>query len=443
MLFKPFNYDSLEAIQKDMREAGVALSASDQLKILSSPVQVGAFTVPNALAVHPMEGCDGNADGTPGALTIRRYERFAAGGAGLLWFEAVAVTPESRANPRQLWINQDNVDAFKNLFQTIMDKAHQAMGSRHTPLCIMQLTHSGRFSKPGEKPAPIIACQNPYLDQRMKLPDDYPVISDGELEKLEDAYVEAAKLAKQAGFHGVDIKGCHRYLISELLSAHLREGKYGGDFEGRTRLIRNIVDRITHELGSDFIVASRLNIYDGIPHPYGWGTDKEDYTKVDLEEPIKLIELLHQKGVRLINVTMGTPYYNPHVNRPYDKGGYTPEESQLKGVERLLQGAGTIQQAFPDIAVVGTGYSWLRQFAPYFGAGAVESGLAKIIGFGRVAFAYPDFARDILENGGMKKEKCCIACGKCTELMRANSFAGCVVRDAQCYAGLYRENCKG
>jgi 2,4-dienoyl-CoA reductase-like NADH-dependent reductase (Old Yellow Enzyme family) len=367
--------------------------------------------------------------------------RFAAGGAGLIWFEAVSVVPEGRANPNQFWITEENVHAYKDLFNDMMNIAHETYGKDHTPMCIMQLTHSGRFSRPVDKPEPVIAYHNPYLNERMKIEADYPVITDEELEQLEGEYVKAAKLAKKAGFHGVDIKACHRYLISELLSAYNRKGKYGGDFEGRSRFLFNVIDKVKKELGNDFVVAVRANMYDGIPYPYGWGVNKDDYTKYDLTEPMKLVQGLYDRGVRLLNVTMGTPYYNPHVNRPYDKGGYIPEESQWVGVERLINGAGEIQKKFPDMVIIGTGYSWMRQFSANIGAGTLESGKAKMIGYGRQAFAYPDYAKDIIENGGLKKEKCCVACGKCTELMRANAYAGCVVRDSETYVELYKKYC--
>lgn len=437
----PFRFHDVEELAGEIKAMKLNIPLAATTDALMRKVWVGSYQLPNSMAVHPMEGCDGNEDGSPGELTIRRYKRFASGGAGLLWFEAVAVVPEGRANPRHLWIHENNVDSFRQMTADIRKAAHSTMGEGHNPLCIMQLTHAGRFSRPVDKPHPIIACHNPYLNEKMKLDDSYPVISDSELEELEDHYVTAAKLAKEAGFHGVDVKCCHRYLASELLAAYERKGRYGGDFTGRTRFVRNIVAKIRAELGSGFIIATRMNIYDGIPAPYGWGVDHHDYRKPDFTEPVKLLTMLQQAGVSLVNVTMGTPYYNPHVNRPYDKGGYTPDEAQLIGVERLLAGAGVIQRSLPGMIVVGTGYSWLRHLAAYVAAGTIESGNASIIGFGRTAFAYPDFAKDINETGQMKKEKSCTACSKCTELMRAHSVTGCVVRDYQSYGPLYREFC--
>lgn len=441
MSFHPFRFRHVQELINEIQSAGLDIPVSTHTGALAGRTQIGGFTLPNSMAVHPMEGCDGNSDGSPGELTIRRYKRFASGGAGLLWFEAVAVTPEGRANPRHLWIHSENKEAFRQTVTDIRQAAQASMGADHNPLCIMQLTHAGRFSRPVDKPEPVVAYHNPYLNERMPLEESYPVITDEELERLEDRYVEAARLAKQAGFDGVDIKCCHRYLASELLSAYGRPGKYGGDLAGRTRFVRNIAGKIRAELGSDFILATRMNMYDGIPFPYGWGVDREDVLKPDFSEPLELLRLLEEAGVSLVNVTMGTPYYNPHVNRPYDQGGYVPPEGQLQGVERLLKGAAAVRRALPGLAVVGTGYSWLRQLAPYVAAGAIDSGNASIIGFGRMAFAYPDFAKDILQTGAMKKSQSCTACSKCTHLMRAHSVTGCVVRDYPLYGPLYKQFC--
>lgn len=437
MPFKKFSYKELDQLVEESKALGLKLPFSQNTGILNRPVDIDGFQVPNSIAIHPMEGNDGERDGTPGELTVRRYKRFASSGAGLIWFEAVAAVREGRAIPGQLWIRRENISAFKSIVDMIRETAAGVPEGGSKPLCIMQLTHSGRFSKPEGKPAPMIAYHNPYLNQRLNLEPDYPVISDDYLERLEEKFEEGAVLAKEAGFDGVDVKCCHRYLNCELLSAYNREGKYGGSFEGRTRFLLNVVDRIKSRLGSGFIVASRLNLYDGIPFPYGWGVDREDYRRYDLSEPLKLVGLLEARNVRLLNFTMGTPYYNPHVNRPYDTGGYVPEEHQLEGVARLVNGIGEMKKAYPGMRIVGTGYSWLRQFAPNLAAGCIENGMADLVGFGREAFAYPEFARDILRKGALDEKKCCISCSKCADILRAGGNAGCVIRDAAIYAPEY------
>ena len=443
--FKEFSYTFLHELRNEVMELELPLPLQDDISVLSSPLILESgnvrWTVPNRLACHPMEGSDANADGTPGPLTIRRYERFAAGGAGLIWFEAVAVVPEGKASARQLAISEGNVAAFASIVKRIGDVAAEKFGTARKPLVLMQLTHSGRFSKPEGTSIPIIACRNPFLDDRCKVDDTTELITDSELELLEERFAAAALLARQAGFDGVDIKACHRYLASELLSAYTRFGRYGETYEGRTRFLLNLTDRIRDACGPDFLLGVRVNLYDGIQYPYGWGVDKDDVGKMDLAEPLRLARQLHDKGVRLLNATMGTPYYNPHVNRPYDKGGYQPKEHPLVGVSRLLEGAAAVAHAVPGLAVVGTGYTWMRQYAAHLAAGMVSAGNVSLVGFGREAFAYPDFARDILERGGMVKEKCCITCGKCAEILRAGGTAGCVIKDSAVYAPIYRECC--
>jgi len=143
--------------------------------------------------------------------------------------------------------------------------------------------------------------------------------------------------------------------------------------------------------------------------------------------------------VRLVDMTLGTPYYNPHVNRPYDNGGYEPPEERLVGVERLINAAAHMKKTLPQITLIGTGYSYLRKFAPNVGAGAIEAGMVDAVGFGRMSFAYPDFARDILAGRELDNGKVCLTCSKCTSLMRAMSCTGCPIRDRDPYLGIYQK----
>mgnify|MGYP000902497365 FL=1 len=441
MDFKQFHYKSIVDVEEELKDMNLNLPLSKNLDALRRKVAVGNKTIPNSIAVQPMEGCDGNSDGTPGELTFRRYRRFASGGAGLIWMEACAIVPEGRANPRQLMINRKNAGEFSRLHDEIIDTAYDRFKGSIHPICILQLTHSGRYSRPSGSSEPLIACHNPYLDKAQGIDKDVPQVTDDYLEKLEDIYVDAAVLAYKSGFDGVDIKSCHRYLSSELLSSFTREGRYGGSFEGRTRLLADVVGKIKQKLPKDFIVTSRLNIYDAIPYPYGFGVDKENFQKYDMTEPIKLIKILHEKGMPIINLTMGNPYYNPHINRPFDKGPYVPSEHPLFGVARLSRGIAEVKKAVPDIVIIGSGYSYLREFSPYLAAGNIENGNVDIAGFGRESFAYPDFPSDIFNKGSMDPKKCCITCSKCTELMRAKSMTGCVVRDSGIYAPLYKKYC--
>lgn len=438
---KRFNYKTLNELKENIESLKIDIPLSEDLEILKKPVVLGNKTLPNTLAIHPMEGCDSTADGKPDKLTFRRYERFAAGGAGMLWVEATAVVPEGRANPRQLYICTENRDPFKQLFDHIIATAKKEYGEKYTPYTVLQLTHSGRYSKPAGVSRPVIPVNNPYLDT--VLPKEYIVITDNELKQLEDRFVEAAVIAKEIGFDAVDIKSCHRYLNSELFSAFTRQGEYGGSFENRTRFLINIVDKIRDRLGDSIDITLRMNAYDAIPYPYGWGVDKNDYHKPDITEPVKLIKVLRNKGIKLVNISCGNPYYNPHVGRPYDAGPYIPPQHPLESIANMLNIIKQIQCGVPDVAIVSTGFSWLREFAPYVAAGGIKAGWFKIAGFGRQAFAYPDFARDILKYGKMKREKCCITCSGCTEIMRDGGQTGCVIKDAKVYSPIYKKGRKG
>jgi NADPH-dependent glutamate synthase beta subunit-like oxidoreductase/2,4-dienoyl-CoA reductase-like NADH-dependent reductase (Old Yellow Enzyme family) len=438
----PFRLANLNDLKDAIQQLGLDIRVEENVSILAQTVSVAGQVIPNRMAIQPMEGCDGTADGAPNDLTFRRYKRFAAGGAGLLWFEACAVVPEGRANPRQLWIHQGTKDKFARLLEESKKAAAESMGNQHRPFTVLQLTHSGRYSKPGDDPKPIIAYHDPILDADRGISPDYPLVTDEYLDSLEDAYVEAAKLAFEVGFDAVDIKACHRYLMNELLAAYTREGKYGGSYENRTRLLKNVVRRVIECAGPNGIVTCRLGIHDAHPYPYGWGMDPKEPMKPNLEEPKRLVRELYELGVPIINITMGNPYFNPHVNRPYDRpieGGRYPEEHPLVGVGRLIGLTREIQKHVPEIVVVGSGYSWLRNLWPYVAAASIREGAMQIVGLGRQAFAYPGFAKEIIETGRLERRHTCITCSSCTQIMRDGGMTGCVPFDSEVYGPIYRE----
>lgn len=436
-----FTYKTRDEIQKDAAAFGIELPLTSDLSQLSLPLTIGSATLPNRLAIQPMEGCDGSFEGHPGEPTKRRYRRFASGGAGLIWFEATAVVPEGRANPRQLYITMSTAGDLRRLLKESREAYTKRYGSDVHPYAVLQLTHSGRYSRPEFEQRPIIAVDIPDLPFKGQIKPR--VIEDDELEALEDVFVNAAILAREIGFDAVDIKSCHRYLISELLAAESRAGRYGGNFTNRTRFLLNTIRKIREKGDAAPDVAVRLNVYDAIPWPHGFGVSLADHRSPDLAEPIRLATYLEAHGVKIINVTAGNPYYNPHVNRPYDIGPYIPPEHPLVGVARLLSLARDIKAAAPSTTVVASGLSWLREFGANVAAGCIAAGWFDIAGFGRQAFAYPDFAADIISHGGMDTRKCCIACGKCSEIMRYGGMTGCVIRDSDIYAPVYRKVCEG
>jgi len=438
MQHQKFTYRHLDELKEDVVRVGVELPFSENLDVLKTSLSLNGKLLPNRLAIHPMEGCDGTTDGAPDELTFRRYERLGAGGAGLIWVEACTVNNEGRGNARHLYLSHDTLPALKKMFDSMMVSAKAVSDENFRPYTVLQLTHSGRYSKPHPDATAIVAvAENPYLDPLFN-PKRW-LITDEELEHLEDQYVETAHLAREIGFDAVDIKACHRYLISELLSAHTREGRYGGSFENRVRFLLNIIDKVKAFVDID--VTLRINAYDAIPYPYGWGTDENGQPSLD--EPRRLMQILWEKGVHMVNISTGNPYYNPHIGRPADVGPYTPPEHPVESAARMLNIIKEMKAAAPGMALVGTGFSWFREYGANIAAGCIEQGWMDMAGFGRQSFAYPDFARDIIVEGTMLRDKCCIACTKCTELMRFGGRTGCVIRDSKIYLPLWREATNG
>lgn len=474
-----FNYRTLDDLRRDAERLGVDLPLiedRDEVRHwLSRPVEIPgdgkhAWRIGNSLAIHPMEGCDGELDGRPGELTFRRYRRFGAGGAKLIWFEACAVVPEGRANPRQLWIHGGSAKALAELLEECRRAHERKFGSREGLVAVLQLTHSGRYSHP----KPLIAYHHPILDQypyanlatAPARTAPWEVASDDYLAALEDRFVEAAVLARASGFDGIDLKMVHGYLLVELLSARSRPGPYGGALENRARFALNVLTKIRQRVGEDFLLAARLGVYDGVPYAvsrenaravprprpepysYGFGVNPENPFEPDLEEPVRLLGWLKQAGVRLLNLSLGNPYVNPHLGRPYEKpneGLYEPPEHPLLGVARHFRATAQVQQAYPDLPVVGTGYSWLQHFLINAAAANLKLGRARLVGVGRGALAYPDFACDALDKGQLDPLRTCKTLSFCTYLMRQKNHplgqfpTGCPPFDKEGYGQIIKQ----
>lgn len=410
------------------------LPYSEDFSRLAVHKAIGGKNAANRICYQPMEGQDAAEDdsGDPTELTFRRYETLACGGPGILWLEAVSVLPEARSNRRQLMITKENLDKYKRLVDSAKEACLKNNGFE--PYFVLQLNHSGRYSKPDGSPRPITAMKNPFFD---KPGISYSIASDEYLSGLPEIFAEKAALCEKAGFDAVDVKCCHGYLFSEMLSAYDRPGRYGGSFENRTRLVADTVGACRAALSNRTAVACRLNIYDGYDSPYSFGTNRGDFEKYDLDEPEKLISLLVSRGLSLLNVTMGSPYVNPDVSRPYRPGVDKPKTNALYALSRLLNGAREIHKAFPDLVVVNTGVSGFCSKSAYAAAGMIAEDMTDFVGFGRMNFAYPSLARDILANCYDEK-KCCVACSGCSTLKKNGLLSGCIVRNPL-YKKIYRE----
>jgi len=464
-----FKFHSVEDIQAESQRLGLDLRFSDDFSPLFRPVTVGPLRAGNSLCIQPMEGCDCTLDGQPDELTFRRYRRFGAGGAKLIWGEATAVIEEGRANPRQLLISEQTAPALEQMLRECRQAHCEAFGSADDLIVGLQLTHSGRYSYR----QPLLVFHDPILDPRtvvdkatgQTVDASYPLLDDDYLRRLVDHYVAAARLAQRIGFQFIDLKQCHRYLLNELLAAKTRPGPYGGSLENRTRLARDIITRIRAEVPG-LVIATRLNVYDGIPyqkHANGnagepcpwetpvrsaWGTREDDPFTPDLTEPQWWIGEMARLGVALINISMGNPYATMHVIRPFEyppPDAYETPEHPLIGVDRHFRLAGQLQQAFPHLPLVGSGYSYLQEFLPHAGAANLRDGRITFVGVGRAALPMPDFARQLLEHGRLDRKRTCRTFSYCTALMRAKhneqgQFAtGCPPFDKDVYGPIWEQ----
>jgi 2,4-dienoyl-CoA reductase-like NADH-dependent reductase (Old Yellow Enzyme family) len=438
----------VEAFREYLRANRITIPCDSELvegasSPLAQPFQLEGVRIGNRLTIHPMEGWDGTPDGRPSSLTIRRWQHFGASGAKLIWGgEAVAVCEDGRANPNQLWINSRTIGDIEKLRNTLVAEHRRNVGSDDGLLIGLQLTHSGRFSHGG----PRILYHHPLLDKRLRLPKDYPLLTDGEIRELIEQFHDAARMARAAGFDFVDVKHCHGYLGHEFLSAHTRDGDYGGSFENRTRFLREVVEGIRGQ-APGLGIAVRFSAFDTVPFnrsgepdlpdtlvPYRWGfgVHPMDPTSPSLEEPLRFLALLEQLNIKLVNVTAGSPYYNPHVQRPAmfpPSDGYSPPEDPLAGVARQMKFTQALKSRFPGLFFVGTAYSYLQEFLPYVAQAAVREGWVDSVGIGRLVLSYPEFPKDLLAGRPFRRKLFCRTFSDCTTGPRKGLPSGCYPLD--------------
>jgi NADPH2 dehydrogenase len=428
---------------------------------LAQPIIREGFKIGNRIAINPMEGWDGTPDGNPGEHTLRRWRRFGRSGAKLIWGgEAVAVCHEGRANPNQLLAASHTQVGLARLKAALIAEHREVSASDDGLWIGLQLTHSGRYSCPNQKgrPEPRILYRHPILDRRLNLPSDYPLLTDGEIEEIIQEFHRAAHMASELGFDFVDIKHCHGYLGHEFLSAHTREGKYGGSFENRTRFLREVVQGI-RAVVPELRIGVRLSAFDAIPFqpdpalstpgklgpgipvehqnliPYQWGfgVNQNDPTQPDLSETIRFLALLEELRICLVNITAGSPYYCPHIQRPAfypPSDGYQPPEDPLIGVARQLEVVQQLKQHFPKLMIVGTAYSYLQDFLPSVAQAAVRLGWVDSVGLGRMVLSYPEMLSDVVEGRALQHKLVCRTFSDCTTAPRNGLPSGCYPLDA-------------
>ena len=453
------SFKTADAFRRHLESSGIALGFDDVLSApaespLAAPLTVDGVTIGNRFCVLPMEGWDGTLDGEPSDLTIRRWKRFGSSGAKFIWGgEAVAICREGRANPNQLVLDDRTAKSIADLRDTLIAEHTVHFGARAADDLYLglQLTHSGRFSRPTSAgPEPLAAYAHPQLDARF--PQGVRILTDDDLDRIAAGFVRAARATRDVGFQFVDFKHCHGYLLHELLGARSRGGKYGGSLENRTRFMRDVIDGIRAEAPGLGIVV-RLSVFDTVPyrkgtagrgepevdsagdaHGFGILDRRDDGDAMDsaLAESRLVLAMLRERGVRFVCVTAGSPYYCPHVQRPAafpPIDGYEPPEDPLRGVARQIDATARLKAAFPDLVFVGSAYSYLQEWLPNVGQHNVRNGLTDFVGLGRVTLSYPDLPADVLAGRPLKRKAICRTFSDCTTGPRMGLVSGCFPLD--------------
>lgn len=460
---------TVEDFRKHLSSLGLDLPCEDQIAAggdspLAKPVEqvtVNGKKIGNRWAIHPMEGWDATTTGGATDEVRRRWQRFGESGAKLIYGgEAMAIRPDGRANPNQLIIVEQNKKDLAEIREILVRSHKERFGNSDDLVIGFQLTHSGRFCKPNDKKKmePRVAYRHPILDRKFNVTSDSQVFTDAEIEELIQCYIRAAKIASDVGADFVDIKHCHGYLLHEFLSAHTRPGKFGGCFENRTRILREIISGIRAS-GNKIDIGVRLSAFDFVPfkpdpalsqpgklgpgipedfsyclpYRYGFSVNPERPIEPELSETFKFAELCAELGVKILNLSAGSPYYNPHIQRPAaypPSDGYQPAHDPLIDVARQINVVRQIKARAPkNLVLVGTAYSYLQEYLPHVAQYVVRNRWTDMIGLGRMVLSYPGILADAVEKGSLTTKMICRTFSDCTTAPRNGMISGCYPLD--------------
>ncbi len=337
---------------------------------LFSPLALRDTEIPNRVTVSPM--CQYSCEGRDGIATewhrVHLGSR-AVGGAGIVMTEATAVSPEGRITPEDLGIwSDEHADALAPIAGFVREQ-----GS--TPA--IQLAHAGRKAsktRPWEGSDPLSPEEGGW---EVLAPSDEPWPYDGEppegramdlvdIERVVEDYRRAAERALDAGFEIAEVHAAHGYLLHEFLSpvTNTREDEYGGSFENRTRLVRQVTEAVRQVWPDDRPVFVRISATDWLPNRESW----------TVEESIELADELHAIGADLIDVSSGMLHPDqqlpeegskaqlPIAKRIRKERGSGIAVGAVGGITDAEQADELIREGRADLAVIGREH--LRD--PYF-----------------------------------------------------------------------------
>lgn len=361
----------------------------EQNSKLFSSYRISDRVIPNRLVAQPMEINSAASGGAVCDSVIKRYQELARGDWGIVFLEATSITDRHLARQNGLVLNAANLDGFKRLVE-----AFKVLNER--TLLLIQLTHSGRQS--GDFSRKVKA----YTDQQ----EDVPILTANELSEIQERFAGAIRLAKEAGFDGVDVKACHGYLGGELLRPrNNRADQWGGSAENRSRFIAQLIRTAVEECPS-FVVGSRVSLFEGIRG--GCGTATEHDVIEDLSDMIEILIHFLDAGADYLNISSGIPVKTPQLTRPLRKGDFY-RYSHFRYTKR-------IKEAFPQAVVIGSAYTTGNDSCLAYAHENVAKGYTDLVGFGRQNLADPLFP--VKSRRGAEGINYCTLCGRCSDQLK-------------------------
>ena len=170
-----------------------------------------------------------------------------------------------------------------------------------------------------------------------------------------------------------------------------------------------------------------------IPYRWGFGVDERNPTTASFDEGEKFLALLEELQIYLVNITAGSPYYTPHIQRPAlypPSDGYQPPEDPLIGVARQMEATRRLKQKFPNLIFVGSAYTYLQDFLPHVAQAALRDGWVDVVALGRMALSYPGVLWDASAGNTLQRNKVCRTFSDCTTAPRKGLPSGCYPLDA-------------
>ncbi|MCX7973655.1 MAG: NADH:flavin oxidoreductase [Candidatus Aminicenantes bacterium] len=345
--------------------------------ILFSPIKIGSVEIKNRFVRSATHDFMAEEDGSISERQLALYRQLAQGEVGLIISGHAYVLPSGKASPRQIAIYDDKfIPGLKELVKVV----HQTESR-----LFLQLSHAGRQTK--EK---ICGCQ-PLAPSAVYEPV-YQVmpreITIEEIEQVIEAFIQAAKRAKEAGFDGLQLHCAHGYLLSSFLSPYTnrRQDEWGGSLENRAKVILEILRGIKKKINHDFPIIVKLNSSDYLPNG------------LEVEEAAKVAQMLEAEGLAAIEVSGGSAEAGkgsmwPGVRPEEEEGYFVPA---AKFIKKIIK-----------IPVIGLG--GLRTFRVM--ERLVASGEIDLVSMSRPFIREPDLIIKFKRKEVSASQ--CISCNKC------------------------------